>query len=364
MTVAYEPAGRLRGHGTKVRVYHKEMHVRLFGGSEDMDKNQSMSPAADAQRKKLRELIVEKKGKGGASQLEAKQFTDAWIALAKTVGINDETVSLLYDGFQFAAGEPFYRYVSESKSKVAYHSLFNSKSTMANEQGIAFRVAINLFALELPNPTTLEAVNLVALTIPRLSVNKDGEMYKTLGRSIGKILIKPLVRKSISPDIHLTQSEAVGLLAILKDPVENYSKNPKIKSVESKTALSLLAWLYCQVEGNAGDGSPSAEGFSDEGINASSPSAPQSEATMKLTPRAVSERPVRVSRVEPTAGPSSTSSTSLVEQTKNTTSVQSKRGEVSRVSSTNEQGMHEVIAFLTAYQNDYEDLKTSITRAK
>ena len=93
-----------------------------------MNENQSMSPAADSQREKLNELITLKRGKGGVSQLQVNQFTNAWVALVKTVGVNDETVGLLYDGFRYAEGKPLYRYVSESKSKTAYIYLYSQQN--------------------------------------------------------------------------------------------------------------------------------------------------------------------------------------------------------------------------------------------
>jgi hypothetical protein len=124
------------------------------------------STAVDAQRAKLQALISSKKKSGGVNLHEAKQFTDAWVAYAKVVGVNDETIKVLFDGFQFAAAEPLYRYVADTRDASAYQSFIAAKSTRANEQGVALKVLINLLVLELVAPTFDES-SMMWLANPR-----------------------------------------------------------------------------------------------------------------------------------------------------------------------------------------------------
>lgn len=331
-----------------------------------MSENLSMSPAADSKREELNALIALKKGKGEPNRREAKQFTDAWVALTNTVGVNDETVGLLYDGFQFAAGEPLYRYVSESKSKIAYISLFSAKPTVDNDQGIAFKTAINLFALELPEPTSLEAACTIAHSIPKLSVNREGKAFGTLGRSIGKILIKPLVKEKINSEIRLPRKDASAVLSILRAPVEAFAKNPKVKSVEVNAALSLLAWLEEQARDAKGASpvheqhSAQTEGFAKSTTTPSTSS--RKELPAKPAPRDVAERPVRVSKMEPMSG--AKEGASAAQQVSDKSAITSNGDEAPSSTQPRKHGMPEVIAFLAAYQSEFEELKARYDRVQ
>jgi len=336
--------------------------------SENMSEIQSISPAADEKRKILGELIAQKRGKGGTTQLEAKQFTDAWVALTKTVGVNDETVALIYDGFKFAAGEPLYQYVSESKSKTAYISLFSAKPTVANDQGIAFKAAINLFALELPKPTSSESVSLIVRSIPKLSVNKDGKAFGTLGRSIGKLLIKPLSRKKIHPDIHLSRKDASAILSVLRAPVEAFAKNPKVKSVDSSAALSLLAWLENQASLDNGNETSlhtdqSTQSLSPEKPATTSSSLAQTVVNDRPTQRSVTECSVRVIKNDSVSAIEPTSLASAAEHVVDE-SASSWKSEGPASTRAKEHGMPEVIAFLTAYQSKFENLQAKCDRSQ
>lgn len=339
------------------------------------------SIAAEEQRAKLEKLVAAKKGKGGATQLESRQFTEAWIAYAKAVGVNDETVGILYDGFQFAAGEPLYRYVREAHDEGVYISLLAARPTMANEQGVALKVAINLLAYELSAPTSEDAAKVIAHAIPSLSRNKDGKSFGTLGRSIGKILIKPLARKEIDERVSIPGKDAVLVLSVIREPVKGFAKSGKVRSVDATAATKLLAWFEEQASLNTSDtvdsqvdGVPAIstvvqnDGPSDVATTSSttqnSEAATAKEARREAR-RSATERPVRVSRVDP----------AVFHGAEKSDSPSRARGEERRLEAQEEGGALEVssevpekldvpaiIAFLEAYQKEHDQLADRIER--
>lgn len=342
-----------------------------------MSGQEFVSEAANKHRKRLEELIIAKKGKGGATQLEAKQFTDAWVAYVKTVGINDDSVSLLYEGFQFAAGEPMYRYVMDSHSKVAYDRLFASKHTKENDQGIALRVAVNLLALELAKPTSSESVGTIVHAITHLSTNKDGKSFGTLGRSIGRILVKPLSRKRIDESIVIEEKDAAAVLSVLRGPVEGFAKNPKARSIDCDSAMQLLAWLEEQSDSTAqsdpvneeehptGEASHD-DGAADGGEEAETQAAADAPKEARWAARHENaERPVRIHR---------TNRIGEIDQQNNGQMTGSRTDEEPKEKPAQEEepedgegpsiDMTTVLSFLSAYKTEHERIVASNERLR
>lgn len=212
-----------------------------------MSNNDTVTVEAQDQMSILEQLLTSRKGnKKGPTRLETKQFIDAWVGCAKKNCVNDKLVKLLYDGFQFACGAPFYRYVFETRDRDAYEALFSSKHTKENERGIALMVAINLFALEIGGPILEESPRIVAHAIPPLSISREGKTFGNLNRSIHRILVAPLARKRINENVTINERDASAIFSVLKDPLEEYAKNPKRRSIENDAVIGLLAWLKKQ----------------------------------------------------------------------------------------------------------------------
>lgn len=335
-----------------------------------MSDKEFTSAAADNQRAKLEDLITTKKGKGGASQLEAKRFTDAWVAYVKTVGVNDETVRMLYDGFQFAAGEPLYRYVKETHSGTAYASWLASAPTKLNEQGVALKVAINLFVLELPDPTPGDPVRFIAHAIPNLSTNKEGKAFGTLGRSIGKVVAKPLARKTIDKSVSIESSDASMILALLRDPVESFAKSGRSKSVDVTAVTKLLAWLDEQAQQGKASPTTVAEKSEETDSPKHEPGAAENlvnedEAAAKEARRearrSISERPVRIRKIEPLSASTQPSEESS-RASEQPSSAKSQVGDGSPYRAERPRtdvdalDMADVLAFLASYKQEHDSL--------
>lgn len=308
-----------------------------------MSDEELASTADDGPRATLEGLISSKK-KSGANQLEAKQFSDAWIAYAKAVGINDDTVKILYDGFQFAAGAPLYRYIVDTHARSAYKSLLASAPTKENDQGTALKVLINLLALELSAPTSDDSLRLIAHAIPGLSRNRDGKPFGSLARSIGRIIAKPLAHKAINDAAAIDSGDASLILALLREPVESFATGAKTRSVEAKAATMFLAWL----DGQAAQTKTAESSNADEDGGASGQSEDCSRDEAGLSDEAAAAVRHRTDREESTGAAPSSSETG-------------ERNPQSSIrhlnSNANALDIDTVVAFLLSRKKDYESIQ-------
>lgn len=325
----------------------------------------------DAQRAKLEDLISSIK-ESGANKQEIKQFSAAWVDFAKAVGINDEAVELLFDGFPFAAAEPFFRYVVDTRADSAYESLIVAKPTKENDQGVALKVLINLLVLELPSPTSAGSLRQIAHAIPGLSKNKDGKPFGTLARSVGKTIARPLVRKTINDDAVIDSRDASLILALLRGPVESFAMGAKTVSIEAKAATMFLAWLDGQA-GHAEVAEPSnenesnkvavqAEGCLSDTIGSADDAADAAKMARREARRASSIRSTRIGYIKPSVdakqdvinGEDSVGSTfALSETDASTPHVQPAYPSMN----SDAIDMDAVVAFLITYKKNYESLR-------
>jgi len=195
--------------------------------------------------------MVSSKTTNAPTKRDSKRFIELWIGYAEEVGVNEETVQLLFDGFQFGFGEPLYRYAK--KSQEAYSSFQSTRAAGINDRGITLKVVLSLFAYELVESSGTDSLQTVARMIQKYARNNKGIVFGTINRPLPRILIQPLRGRVIAEGSHLSSGEAASILSVIRTPLEQRAKAGKTPKNEVDTIIGLLAWLDEQRDAGKAD---------------------------------------------------------------------------------------------------------------
>ena len=207
-----------------------------------MSNPKATNELVESKKSSLRRLIDRnKERKGAPTQSSMKSFIEDWTTLARAVGINEDTIDLLYDGFKIAAGVPLYRYVLESGDGGAYAKLFAAKRTQDNTNGEAVALGINLLALEIGAPSIGDSLESITEKLPQIAARGSKQSTSVIKKSMERLLIAPLSTVRLG-EVACTRN-ARNLYLLLKGPLEEFIGDPDKKSGSVNTARALLGWL-------------------------------------------------------------------------------------------------------------------------
>ncbi len=173
------------------------------------------------------------------------------------------------------------------------------------------------------------------------------------------------MKKEIDENAKIGSKDAAAVLAVLRNPVEAYAKNTKIKRAEFDAAVKFLAWLENQATSGGSGTTMTAPSVKPDVRDERSPSEPEvmdveetaAKEARREARRALVERPVRVSRIKPVAtsawGSEKEPSASVAESDIRESPAQTVG------SATDTDGaidMRLVQAFLIAYKSEHDEL--------
>ena len=214
-----------------------------------MSNSKATSEFIESKKKELRRTIDRNKDRKRLAESSVESFIGDWVTVANEIGINGETVDLLYDGFKFAAAAPIHRFALKSKSEGAYARLFSEKRSMDNAGGEAVALGLNLLALEIREPSVAGALDTIAEKLPQLAAKGSKQSVSVIKRSLENLLIAPLSTVRFGAIARIGNARRLYLL--LKNPLEGFIDDPNKKSGSVNTAKALLGWLAA----NAGEAS-------------------------------------------------------------------------------------------------------------
>ncbi len=207
-----------------------------------MSDQKATSELAESKKEALHRLIDRnKERKGAPAQKSIKSFIDDWTVLAKAIGINEEAIDLLYDGFKIASGAPLHRYAIESGDDGAYAKVFAAKRTQDNASGEAVALGISLLALEVEMPSTKASLESIVEKLPQIAARGGKQSASVIKKGMERLLIAPLSAVRFG-EVALVDN-ARNLYLLLKSPLEEFIGDPDKKSGSVNTARALLGWL-------------------------------------------------------------------------------------------------------------------------
>ncbi len=191
-------------------------------------------------------LIAAVKEKSSASEADRRKFEHSWLGLADREGLSEEVLLRLYRGLTIDAAMPFYLYAQKTDSGESYQAFLTSELFLENKAGSSFKMALDLFGLEIVRPTSADSLAAICRSLQKVAYNKDGNLYGFAEGCINKYLVKRMANQTcpgLGLDLELSPEEAAGLAAVLSDQLKLLGMKSNVRSSERDAIIKLMGWL-------------------------------------------------------------------------------------------------------------------------
>jgi hypothetical protein len=147
------------------------------------------SADTDSQLDLVKKLIANKKKE--STKAEASEFTQEWSKLSAQAGVNNETISLLIEGFSIAGAAPLFALMQTDEDSIyVLRKLKTLPVIMENNLGASLRIYVHLLSLAANAGRGRDCINMICSMIPKLTINKEGKPFGTNTSTISKYLVR------------------------------------------------------------------------------------------------------------------------------------------------------------------------------
>lgn len=201
----------------------------------------------------LDELMKAKKGKSSKEKKHA--YEQQLLELLKEEGLSQKAETYIKNGFSFSGAAPVMKYLDsisiQEEKRNKYLRLLDSRMFRENERGIAFKMALNMLAIELKKDDPDEnLVEKLIRIIPIKAVGKEGEQLKESTKIIEKYFLRELIGQDLKKGLFSFNIERGYITAFRNLIVSDIETTNTFKTLTDGEKKQLLLWLEVNKDDN------------------------------------------------------------------------------------------------------------------
>lgn len=313
--------------------------------------------------------------KGNPKEAERREFVGIWVSLAKRVGITQNVINLLLEGFPIAQAEPIYRYVIETDDHEVYKKLPTLVRTSGQGNAIIAKFYLSLLAFELVLPSSGSSLDIVVKDLNAVALDKAQNPQSTIKKNVAALLVRPLSKAGISDSARIDRLRASSLKNNLFPGLKQVMERNGAKPEDVRAVKELFMWLDKQMNPTAvsenddqpDEALPTAEAPIEQTGDVDNPQAPAVADVMTNTEPSSVEDDTQIVGDQSVADTSEVTMTPPEQaQPEETIDTPKRTSKSSRPKKTKNDAddinIDSVIGFLTALKKEHADLEKQITR--